>query len=178
MWRSNSSRVLRERYVCRSLKIGLFTSSLLWVRRIATRLSVCLSVGLHISNTTCQTSRNFPYTLSVVTALSSSDINALPILWMTPCLLIIGYKLRGWYGVSLTVTHQGVVPGAKSWSRYDCFVSVKISAEIRLQPNSPTVYVIARPTGTFYGQSLPERSDFRTAVTNAVYATVQWWTWG
>ena len=136
---------------------------------------VCLSVGLHISNTTCQTSRNFPCTLSVVTALSSSDINALPILWMTPCLLIIGYKLRGWYGVSLTVTHQGVVPGAKSWSRYDCFVSVKISAEIRLQPNSPTVYVIARPTGTFYGQSLPERSDFRTAVTNAVYATVQWW---
>ena len=30
--------------MCRSLKIGLFTSSLLWVRRIATSLSVCLSV--------------------------------------------------------------------------------------------------------------------------------------
>jgi len=75
---------------------------------------VCLSVGLHISNTTCQISRNFPYTLSVVTSLSSSDINALPILWMMPCLLIIGHKLCGWYGVSLTVTHQGVVPGAKS----------------------------------------------------------------
>ena len=40
------------------------------------------------------------YTLSVgVTALSSSDTNALPILWMMPCLLIIGHKLRGWYGV-------------------------------------------------------------------------------
>ena len=50
--------------------------------------------------TTCQTSRNFPYTLSMgVTALSSSDTNALPVLWMTPCLLIIGHKLRGWYGV-------------------------------------------------------------------------------
>ena len=125
--------------------------------------------------TTCQTSRNFPYRLSVgVKALSSSDTNALPVLWMTPCLLIIGHKLRGWYGVSLTVTHQGVVPGAKSWSWYDCFVGVEMSAEIRLQSNSPTVHVIARPTGTFYGQSLPERSDFRTAVTNAVYATVQW----
>jgi len=72
---------------------------------IVMSVSVCLSIGSRISETTFRTSRNFLYMLTVVVARRSSDDNAtcyvFPVLWMTLSLPTIANRSI------LKVTRQG-----------------------------------------------------------------------
>jgi len=63
----------------------------------------------------------------VAVARSSSDDSAirhvLPVLWMTPCLPIMGYIARGQYGRMLKTPHQGAAPGEAKYDVDDCLVN-------------------------------------------------------
>ena len=83
-------------------------------RSIATSLSVCLSVRVHISGTAGPIYTNYLCRSAVAVARSSSGGVAicyvLPILWMTSCLAVVGRMANGdaWKADPQPTTTSGV----------------------------------------------------------------------
>ena len=106
--------------------------------------SVCLSVCLHISETTCPNFAKFCVS-PVAVAWSSCDDSAIcyvsPVLWMTSCFHIIRHVLYGeTYGRGMSVS------GRQRRRRASAF---QISASLRYLPLTPSTISIAVHSGVW-----------------------------